>query len=160
MKVHVSWSFKLSFILDILVYLWKSKTSWKCLSVSILCNSDFSSIIDSAGPVSLETIIGLAVGIPAIILLITLVAIILLLSLLLVKSRKKGAHTPDPVVYDTIEGTSSPDPSVMISENAAYGLAEGENGEYETIEDFTPDPVMISDNPAYGLAKVQNESLV
>ncbi len=113
---------------------------------------------------SLETIIGLAVGIPAMIILITLVVIILLLSLLLVKSRKKGAHTPDPVVYDTIEGTSSPDPSVMISENAAYGLTKENtsdgNGEYETIEDFTPDPVVISDNPAYGLAKMQNETLV
>ncbi len=104
---------------------------------------------------SLETIIGLGIGIPAIIL-ITLVAIILLLSLLLVKSRKKGAHIPDPVVYETIEGTSSPDP-VMFSENAAYGLTKenksGGNGEYETIEDFTPDPVVISENAAYGLTK-------
>ncbi len=105
----------------------------------------------------METIIGLSVGIPAIIILITLmVVIILLLSLLLMKSRKKGVHIPDPVVYDIIEGTSSPDPSVMISENAAYGLTKENtsdgNGEYETIEDFTPDPVVISDNPAYSLA--------
>ncbi len=111
----------------------------------------------------METIIGLAIGIPAIILLITLVAIILLLSLLLVKSRKKGAYIPDPVVYDTIEDTSSPD-TVMISDNAAFGLTKENtsdvNGEYDTIEDFTPEPVIISDNPAYGLAKVQNETLV
>ena len=94
----------------------------------------------------MEIIIGLAIGIPAIILLIILVVITLLL---LVKSRKKGAYIPDPV------GTSSPDP-VMSSENAAYGLTKENtsdgNGEYETIEDFTPDPVVISDNPAYSLA--------
>ncbi|XP_064396758.1 hemicentin-1-like isoform X3 [Halichondria panicea] len=112
----------------------------------------------NAGPnsLSMESIIGLAIGIPAIILLITLVVI--LFSLLLVKSRrKKGAYTTDPVIYDTIEDSSSPDP-VVISVNAAYGLAEentsGGNAEYETIEgDSTPDPVLTSDNPAYGLAE-------
>ncbi len=103
----------------------------------------------------MEFIIGLAIGIPTIILLITLVVILLLLSLLLVKSRKKGAYTTDPVIYDTIEDNSSPNP-VVISVNAAYGLAEentsGGNKEYETIEgNFTPDPVLTSDNPAYGL---------
>ncbi len=109
----------------------------------------------SANSLNMESIIGLAIGIPAIILLITLV--VLLLSLLLVKSRKKGAYTTDPVIYDTIEDNSFPGP-VVISVNAAYGLAEentsGGNAEYETIEgDFTPDSVLSSDNPAYGLAE-------
>ncbi len=81
------------------------------------------------------------------------------------KSRKKGAYTTDPVIYDTIEDNSSPDP-VLTSDNAAYGLAEqnssGGNAEYETIEgDFTPDPVLTSDNPAYGLTEPRrNETLV
>ncbi len=54
----------------------------------------------------MESIIGLAIGIPAIIIVITVVVI--LLSLLLVKSRKKGAYTTDPA----------------ISNNPVYGLTK------------------------------------
>ncbi|XP_064396616.1 uncharacterized protein LOC135343564 isoform X2 [Halichondria panicea] len=97
---------------------------------------------------SMESIIGLVIGIPAIIIVITLVVILLVL--LLVKSRKKGAYTTDPVIYDTVEDNSSPGP-VVISVNAAYGLAEENTGAYTT------DPA-ISNNPAYGLTKEKTSS--
>ncbi len=79
-------------------------------------------IYSSAEPLSMESIIGLAIGIPAIILLIILITLVaILLSLLFVKSRKKGAYTTDPV----------------SSSNPAYGLTKKNtssgNAVYDTV---------------------------